>query len=136
MTAKPSFRLTCDGKSILAWLKWLYMTDLQEPHADFLSATQTLIQHSAVIINGITPCKSHQDSSQFRPFTQDSTLNIEADQQARTKLTPYTLVLPSFCIPWSQGVCYMGSDQVEENFGRTLHDHINGQATKVYQKMA
>jgi len=40
-------------------------------------------------------------------------LNIEADQLAKMKLALYTMVLPTFHIPWSQGVCYTGSDQVD-----------------------
>jgi len=48
-TSKQSpLRLACNGKLVLAWLKWLWLTDLQEPHADLLSDTQALIKQSEV----------------------------------------------------------------------------------------
>jgi len=109
---RPCFRLACDSKLVLARLKWPYMTDPQEPHADLLSATQTLIQNSEVRVE-LYHIKGHQDSSQFGPFTWDATLNIKANQIARTKLTLYMPALPNLHIPWSQGVCYMGYHQVE-----------------------
>jgi len=38
---RPSLRLACDGKSVLSRLKWLCMTDPQEPHGDLLSNADT-----------------------------------------------------------------------------------------------
>ncbi len=93
------------------------MTDLQELHTDLLSATHTLIKNSMVQIELQHVC-GHQDSRQARPFTWDATLNIEVDLLAKTKLQTYTLAPKYFQDPWSQGVCYIGGDQVE-NFWKT-----------------
>jgi len=60
--------------------------------------------------------KGHQDSNCIGLFTRDATLNIEADQLARTKLETYQSGPTTFHIPWSQGVCYLGMRQVEKAF--------------------
>jgi len=65
------------------------MTDPQEPHADLISTTRTLIMISAVQVE-LVHIKGHQDKNILGPLTRDATLNIEADQLARTKLTGYT----------------------------------------------
>jgi len=36
---RPPIRIACDGKSVLSRLKWVELTDPQEPHADLISAT-------------------------------------------------------------------------------------------------
>jgi len=128
---RPTFRLACDGESVLARLKWPCLTDPQEPHADLLSATRTLVQHSEVSVD-LYHVKGHHASSNFGPLTCNATLNIEANQLAWTKLTLYTSSPVNFHIPWSQGVCYMGSHQMEKEFARTTQGHINGQLTKAY----
>jgi len=128
---RSSLRLACDRKSVLSRLKWIRTTDPQEPHADLISATRTLIKISAVQAE-LVHVKGHQDNTTLGPFTRDATLNIEADQLARTKLTSYTTGPQRFHIPWSQGVCYTGAKRVEKHFGNTIRDHINGIATKAY----
>ncbi len=110
---RPTFRLACDGESVLARLKWPCLTDPQEPHADLLSATRTLVQHSEVSVD-LYHVKGHHASSNFGPLTCNATLNIEANQLAWTKLTLYTSSPVNFHIPWSQEVCYMGSHQVKK----------------------
>jgi len=65
--------------------------DPQEFHTDLLLAPRALIKNSAVQIELQHVC-GHQDSKQLGPFTQDATLNIEADLLAKTKLQMYTLV--------------------------------------------
>jgi len=117
-STRPSLRLACDGKSVLSRLKRIRMTDPQEPHADLISATRTLIKISAVQVE-LVHVKGHQDNKILGPFTRDVTLNIEADQLARTKLTCYTTGPQRFHIPWSQGVCYTGAKRVEKTSGIT-----------------
>jgi len=80
-STRPSLRLACDGKSVLSRLKRIRMTDPQEPHADLISATRTLIKISAVQVE-LIHVKGHQDNKILGPFTRDATLNIEADQLA------------------------------------------------------
>jgi len=63
--------------------------DPQEPHADLISATRTLIMISMVKIK-LVHVKGHQDNKLIGPLTRDAMLNIEADHMARTKLTRYT----------------------------------------------
>ncbi len=109
---RPSFWLACNGKSVLSRLKWIRLTDPQEPHADLMSTTQMLIMLSAIQVE-LVHVKGHQDTKTMGPFTRDAMLNIEADQLACTKLTSYTTGPTRFHIPWSQGVCYTGSQQVE-----------------------
>jgi len=82
--------------------------DPQEPHADLISATQTLITISMVQVE-LEHVKGHQDNKLLRPLTRDATLNVEADHMARTKLLEHTNGPNQFHIPWSQGVCYTGT---------------------------
>jgi len=90
-----------------------------------------MITNSGVTIE-LYHVKGHQDKNQFRPFTCDAALNIEVDILPKTKLASCTLVLTFFHIPWRQGVCYIGTNRVEKDFGKQIWDHINGQATKRY----
>jgi len=95
------------------------MTNPQEPHADLLSATHTLINNSTVKVE-LDHVKGHQDTNQLGPFTRDTSLNIEADLLAKTKLASYTSAPTYFHIPWSQGVCYIGTNRVEKDFGKQI----------------
>jgi len=106
------------------------MMDPQEPHADLMSTTRTLLKISAVQVE-LVHVKGHQDKNILGPLTRDTTLNIEVDQLAHTKLTSSTTGPQWFHIPWSQGVCYTGAQQVEK-FGNTIWDHINGLTMKAY----
>jgi len=88
-TPRPTLQLACNRKSVLSQLKWIRMTDPQEPHADLISTTRTLIKISAVQVE-LAHVKGHQDNKMLGPFTRDVMLNIKADHLARTKLTGYT----------------------------------------------
>jgi len=115
-TQRPPIRIACNGKSVLSRLKWIRMTDPQEPHAGLISATRTLIAISMVQVD-LAHVKGHQDNKLLRPLTRDAMLNIKADHLARTKLTGYTNGPHRFHIPWSQGVCYTGTQRVEKTSG-------------------
>jgi len=97
--------------------------DLQDPHADLMSTTRTLLKISAVQVE-LVHVKGHQDKNILGPFTRDVMLNIEADQLACIKLTSYTTGPQQFHIPWSQGVCYTGAQRVE-NFSGTPYRIIS-----------
>jgi len=56
----------------------------------------------------------HQDKNIQGPFTRDMMLNIEVDQLACNKLTSYSTGPQQFHIPWSQEVCYTGTQHVEK----------------------
>jgi len=76
--------------------------------------------------------KGHQDSKCFGPFTRDTSLNIEADLLAKSKLERYQTGPNTFHIPWSQGACYLGKKWVEKAFTNKIRDFINGQRTQEY----
>ncbi len=116
MPRRASLRVACDGKLVLSRLRWLCMTDLQEPHVDLMSATRKLLQISAIQVE-LAHIKGHQDKNIQGPFTRDAMLNIKADQLACNKLTNYITGPQRFHIPWSQGVCYTGAQQVEKTLG-------------------
>jgi len=118
-TAKPMFRLACDGKSVIQRLQKLHITDPSKPHADLLSAARYLMTYCGVMVE-LQHVKGHQDSKCFGPFTRDATLNIKADQLARGKLDTYTPVTSNFHIPWSQGACYTGNRCIEKSFAMEI----------------
>ncbi len=76
--------------------------------------------------------KGHQDNKLLGPLTRDAMLNVKADHMARTKLLEHTNGPNQFHIPWSQGVCYTGTQRVEKKFGNHIRDHINGLVTRAY----
>jgi len=125
------FQLTCDGKLVLLRLQRVQATDPNEPHADLLSATWHLMKHCGIHIN-LHHVKGHQDSKNFGPYTRDATLNIEVDKLAWEKLGTQRPGPKTFHIPWSQGVCYMGANQIVKDFATIIWDHINGQSTIEY----
>jgi len=107
------------------------MMDPQEPHADLISATRTLIKISAVQLE-LVHIKGHQDKNILGPFTRDMTLNIEADQLTCTKLNllhNWTTTIPHTVEPRS--LLYRSTAH-GKNFGNTIRDHINSLATKAY----
>jgi len=89
------------------------------------------MQNSGVKVD-LHHIKGHQDSKCVGPFTRDATLNIEADQLTQEKLATYWPGPTMFHIPWSQGVCYMGTQCIKKSFANEIHDHINGQWTTDY----
>jgi len=92
----------CDGNSVLQQLCRTNTTDPAQPHANLLSAARHHIQNSGVTVE-LYHNKGHQDSKCAGPFTQNATLNIEADQLAQDKLETYHPGPTKFHIPWSQG---------------------------------
>jgi len=119
MGNQPRFQLACDGKLVLQRLRRIHTTDPNEPHANLLSATRYQIQHSGVTTD-LHHVKGHQDSKCFGPFTRDATLNIKADLLAREKLEKYRPGPIMFHIPWSQGVCYAGTQRIEKAFPKEI----------------
>jgi len=113
------FCLACDGKSVLQQLMKNQITDPAEAHADLLSAMRQLVHCSNLSVK-LHHVKGHQDSKCFGPFTRDASLNIEADLLAKTKLESYQSGPSTFHIPWSQGVCYLGTKQVEKEFAKEI----------------
>ena len=105
--------------------------DPAKAHADLLSATRYLMHHSGVSVT-LHYVKGHQDLQGISPFTRDASLNIEANLLVRTKLETYQSSPPMFHIPWSQGVCYLGTQRVEKAFTNEICDYMNGQQTTKY----
>jgi len=87
--------------------------DPQEPHTSLMSAMRSLLQISNVEVE-LVHIKGHQDKNTQGPFTRDMMLNIEVDQLACNKLTSYSTGPQQFHIPWSQEVCYTGTQHVEK----------------------
>jgi len=108
------------------------ITNPVEAHTDLLSAMRQLLHHSRLSVE-LHHIKGHQDSKCFGLFTRDTSLNIEADfLSVKTKLESYQSGPSTFHIPWSQGVCYLGTKWVEKDFAKEIQDHINGQQTIEY----
>jgi len=131
MSKKMAFQITCDSKSVLQQLQQTKTTDPNKPHTNLLSLTRHLMKKSNLKVH-LHHVKGHQDSRNFRPYTRDATLNIEADRLARKKLEAYQPGPKNFHIPWSQGVCYTRHHQTVKDFSMTIRDHFNGQATINY----
>jgi len=107
-TDSMTFHLACDGKSVLQRLMKNKITDPAEAHADLLSATRHLVHNGNLSVK-FHHVKGHQDSKCFGLFTRDASLNIKADLLAKSKLENYQSGPSTFYIPWSQGVCYLGT---------------------------
>jgi len=129
--AKPTFRLACDGLSVVNRLNNHKPIEPTKPHADLLVAARTLLSTSAYDIN-LVFVKGHQDKGYPTVLTHNAWLNVEADLLAKAKLNlpfadPGWYRLPGN--PWS---CYIGHTRVVKQLSYTIHTHVNGRVTLDY----
>jgi len=107
---KPTFRLTCNGLSIINRLSNVKPIKPTKPHADLLIAAHNLISTSMYEIK-LVFVRGHQDNGIPTVLTRDAWLNVEADWLAKQKLTtPHTG--PAFySLPGNHWSCYVSSNQ-------------------------
>jgi len=111
---KPTFKLACDGKSVLHWLWQPAPTSPTEPHYDLLSGTRYLLSHCGYHVT-LSHVYGHQDTGAPMVLRQEAQLNIEADARAKEKLACYVSGPLSYTIPFAFGSCYLGTTWVVKN---------------------
>jgi len=127
---RPHFQLACDGKLVLSRLKWLQLTDPQEPHADLMISTRMLLKISAVQVKFVhvkrKPRHKNYGTIYKRPHAkyQSRPTSMQTNQlHEQTNNIPYSVE--------PRGLLYRVT-QSQAHFGSTIQDHINGLTTKAY----
>jgi len=130
-TTKLVLRLACDGLSVINRLSNNHPIDPTEPHADLLQAARTLIDTSAYTLQHKFVC-GHQDNGLPTVLPRDAWLNIEADQQAKKKLTSTHTGPIWYQVPGNPWSCYVGTERVVKQLHQSLRKTINGHDTIHY----
>jgi len=133
LNTKPTFKLACDGKSVLHRLWKSAPTSPTEPHYDLLLGTRYLLSHCRYQVT-LSHVYGHQDTGTPTVLTREAQLNIEADARAKEKLARYVPGPPVYSIPFAFGSCYLGKTRVVKNIIGRLREFINGQPAKSYWK--
>jgi len=130
---KPTFKLVCDGKSVLHRLWRQEPTSPTKLHYDLLSGTRYLLSHCGYHVT-LNHVYGHQDSGVPTVLTREAQLNVEADVRAKCKLARYVPGPHSYTIPFAYGSCYLRTTQVVKNIVICLREFISGQLVQLYWK--
>jgi len=130
---ETTFRLACDGLSVVTRLLSAKPIDPMEPHADLLCAAQVLL-HSCRYKVDLVFVHSHQDSGLPMVLAHDAWLNIEADALAKVTVSiPFTGPM-CYKLPGNAWACYVDNHRIIKQFDSSLRNFINGQESKKYWK--
>jgi len=131
MTVKPSFRIACDGLSVVPHLQMIRPIDPTEPHADLLMAAQNLLNTSNYKVELAFVC-GHQDTGHPTVLTRDAWLNVEADLLTKAMVSALFKGPSHFRLPGNSWGCYTGTNRVVTQLQQSLQKFINRNTTLSY----
>jgi len=127
----PTFRLACDGLSVVNRLQNPRPIEPTKPHADILIAAKNLLGSSMYKINLIF-VHGHQDTGYPIALTRDAWLNVEADSLAKETVN-IPFVSPDFYkLPGNSWACYMAKRRIIKQLDLELRQLINSKDALSY----
>jgi len=124
-TTAPTFRLACDGLSVINRLTNSKPIEPTEPHADLLAAVRSMIASCGyhIVLQFV---RGHQDNGHPTVLARDAWLNVEADLLAKQRVATNHTGPQLYSLPGNPWSCYIGTRRVVKQLVSTLRTFING----------